>query len=51
MCLSEAFFQAPATESPGLAPVHSAQFATIPVGRHISAETEATQTLVVLKLQ
>ena len=51
--LSETYFQVPAmvdTESPGFTPVHSARFATIPSGRHVSAETEATQTLVVLQL-
>ena len=39
------------TESPGFAPVHSARFATISSGHRVSAETEATQTLVVLELQ
>ena len=38
------------TESPGFAPVHNARFATILSGRHVSAETKAPQTLVVLKL-
>ena len=39
------------TESSGFAPIHSTQFATIPLGCHVSTETEATQTLVVLELQ
>ena len=39
------------TESSDFAPVYSSRFATIPSGRHISAETEDTQTLVVLELQ
>ena len=39
------------TQSLGFAPVHSARFAMIPSGHHVSAETEATETLVVLELQ
>ena len=39
------------TESPGYASVHSARFAMIPSSRHVSTETEATQTIVVLELQ
>ena len=54
MPLSETHFQGPAiddTESPGFAPVHSTRFTTILSGRHVSAEAESTQTLVVLELQ
>ena len=39
------------TESPGFAPVHSTRFAMISSGHHVSAETEATQALVVVELQ
>ena len=52
MSLSEAYFQGPAmvnTESPGFAPVHSTRFATVPSGRHVSAETETTQTLSIVR--
>ena len=54
MFLPETYSQNPAmvdTESLGFSPVHSIRFATILSGRHISAETEATQTIVVLELQ
>ena len=54
MSLSESYFQGPAmvnTELPGFTPVHIARFATVLSGCHVSAETEATQTLEVLELQ
>ena len=55
MPLSETYSQGLAivdteSDSPGFVSVHSAEFATIPSGRRVSAETEATQTLVVLEL-
>ena len=39
------------TESLGFTPFHSTRFAMISSGRHVSAETEATQALVVVELQ